>query len=141
MGQQEKVEQRKRRRPRRSQSERRVRNRTLTERDVKHLERHLSMKRTIRKKIMSDLQHAFVRRPDRDGIEIQSLDVRGALQPNVLDLLRDSEDSGLDSPTRRRRGRRGRREKTPPPDYQDTPEEKGKHLSWWRRLIRRITRG
>ena len=38
----------KRRRPRRSQSERRVRNRTLTERDVKHLERHLSMKRTIR---------------------------------------------------------------------------------------------
>ena len=54
----------------------------------------------------SDLQHAFVRRPDRDGIEIQSLDVRGALQPNVLDLLRDSDDSGLDSPTRRRRGRR-----------------------------------
>ena len=83
-----------------------VRNRTLTERDVKQLERHLSMKRTIRKKIMSDLQHAFVRRPDRDGIEIQSLDVQGALQPNVLDLLRDSEDSGLDSPTRRRRGRR-----------------------------------
>ena len=64
------------------------------------------MKRTIRKKIMSDLQHAFVRRPDRDGIEIQSLDAQGALQPNVLDLLRDSDDSGLDSPTRRRRGRR-----------------------------------
>jgi len=147
--QQVQVEQRKRRRPRRSQSERRVRNRTLTERDVKHLERHLSMKRTIRKKIMSDLQHAFVRRPDRDGIEIQSLDVRGALQPNVLDLLRDSDDSGLDSPTRRRQGRRGRREewigreKTPPPDYLEIQEEKGKQqLSWWRRLLNRLlTRG
>lgn len=145
--QQVQVEQRKRRRPRRSQSERRVRNRTLTDRDVKHLERHLSMKRTIRKKIMSDLQHAFVRRPDRDGIEIQSLDVRGALQPNVLDLLRDSDDSGLDSPTRRRRGRRGRREewigreKTPPPDYLETGEEESKgkqRLSWWRRLINRL---
>merc|ERR1719192_732937 len=39
--QQAEKEQKKRRRPRRSQSERRVRNRTLTERDVKHLERHL----------------------------------------------------------------------------------------------------
>lgn len=146
--QQAEKEQKKRRRPRRSQSERRVRNRTLTERDVKHLERHLSMKRTIRKKIMSDLQHAFVRRPDRDGIEIQSLDVQGALQPNVLDLLRDSDDSGLDSPTRRRRGRRGRRdewlgrEKTPPPDYLDVqPEKKEKQLSWWRRLLNMLTKG
>merc|ERR1712037_630281 len=113
----------------------------------KHLERHLSMKRTIRKKIMSDLQHAFVRRPDRGGIEIQSLDVRGALQPNVLDLLRDSDDSGLDSPTRRRRGRRGRREewigreKTPPPDYLETGEEESRgkqRLSWWRRLLNRL---
>ena len=37
-------EQKKRRRPRRSQSERRVRNRTLTERDVKHLERRVGLK-------------------------------------------------------------------------------------------------
>ena len=33
---------------------------TLTEHDIKHIERHLSMKRTIRKKIMRDLQQAFV---------------------------------------------------------------------------------
>ena len=37
--------------------------RTLTEHDVRHLERHLSMKRTIRKKIMRDLQQAFVQDP------------------------------------------------------------------------------
>ena len=88
------LQKQRRRKPRRSQSERRVRNRTLTESDVKHLERHLSMKRTIRKKIMADLQHAFVRQPESNNFAIQSLDVEGALEPNVLDLLRDSDDSG-----------------------------------------------
>ncbi len=34
--------------------------RTVTERDVRHLERHLSMKKTIRKKMMRDLRQAFV---------------------------------------------------------------------------------
>ncbi len=32
----------------------------MTERDVRHLERHLSMKKTIRKKMMRDLRQAFV---------------------------------------------------------------------------------
>ena len=68
-----------------------------------------------RKKIMADLQHAFVRRPDTDGFHIKSLDLEGSLQvsslrskfdfqcflqPNVLDLLRDSDDSGHHSPSR-----------------------------------------
>ena len=39
--------------------------RTITERDVKHLERHLSMKKTIRKKMMRDLQQAFVDDPTK----------------------------------------------------------------------------
>lgn len=43
--------------------------RTLTERDVKHLERHLSMKKTIRKKIMRDLQQAFVEDPNEFRVE------------------------------------------------------------------------
>jgi len=100
-GEPEKEKGKKRRRPRRSRSERRVRNRTLTEQDVKHLERHLSMKRTIRKKIMQDLQHAFVRTHNREEIHIRALDVQGELQPNVLDLLRDSDDSGNYSPSRK----------------------------------------
>lgn len=37
---------------------------TLTNGDVKTLERHLSMKKTIRKKIMRDLQQAFVEDPN-----------------------------------------------------------------------------
>ena len=67
---------------------------------------------------MADLQHAFVRRPDTDGFHIKSLDLEGSLQvwnlpigrrkkyfqpflqPNVLDLLRDSDDSGHHSPSR-----------------------------------------
>ena len=68
-----------------------------------------------RKKIMAALQHAFVRRPDTDGFHIKSLDLEGSLQvsflrssfdsqcflqPNVLDLLRDSDDSGHHSPSR-----------------------------------------
>ena len=44
-----------RRKKRRKKSERNY-SRTITEREVRHLDRHLSMKKTIRKKIMRDLQ-------------------------------------------------------------------------------------
>jgi hypothetical protein len=44
--------------------------RTITERDVRHLERHLSMKKTIRKKIMRDLQQAFVDDPAKFQVSI-----------------------------------------------------------------------
>ena len=37
-----------------------------------------------RKKIMADLQHAFVRRPDTDGFHIKSLDLEGSLQVSFL---------------------------------------------------------
>ncbi|XP_077286677.1 uncharacterized protein LOC143911596 [Arctopsyche grandis] len=42
---------------------------TLTNGDVKTLERHLSMKKTIRKKIMRDLSQAFVEDPNEFKIE------------------------------------------------------------------------
>lgn len=42
---------------------------STVEDDVKHLERHLSMKKTIRKKIMRDLQQAFVEDPDEFKVE------------------------------------------------------------------------
>ena len=87
--------------------------RTLTEHDVRHLERHLSMKRTIRKKMMRDLQQAFVQDPReftkvtrRREIDMKSLNLNrpgpgsGQSEPNFLDILRDSDDSGHGSPTR-----------------------------------------
>jgi hypothetical protein len=88
--------------------------RTLTEHDVRHLERHLSMKRTIRKKIMRDLQQAFVQDPReftkvtrKRDINLKSLNFErkingttGQSEPNFLDMLRDSDDSGHGSLSR-----------------------------------------
>ncbi|KAJ1521908.1 hypothetical protein ONE63_002244 [Megalurothrips usitatus] len=82
--------------------------RTLTERDVKHLERHLSMKKTIRKKIMRDLQQAFVEDPTEFRVEdinsheqlIQSLSFgtpsrhaarHTSRESNFLDMLRATD--------------------------------------------------
>lgn len=42
---------------------------TTTDPEVKYLERHLSMKKTIRKKIMRDLQKAFVEDPNEFRVE------------------------------------------------------------------------
>ncbi|XP_076236690.1 uncharacterized protein LOC143180682 isoform X1 [Calliopsis andreniformis] len=91
-------------------SRRRDNSKTLTESDVKHLERHLSMKKTIRKKIMRDLQQAFVEDPNefrvddippeqlKAEINIQSLSfgtpsqkqgrTRGSAENTFLDMLR-----------------------------------------------------
>ncbi|XP_034952614.1 uncharacterized protein [Chelonus insularis] len=91
-------------------SRRRDNSKTLTESDVKHLERHLSMKKTIRKKIMRDLQQAFVEDPNefrvddippeqlKAEINIQSLSFgtpsqkqgrsRGNTENTFLDMLR-----------------------------------------------------
>jgi len=99
---------------RRSQSERRARSRTLTEVDVKHIERHLSMKKTIRKKIMRDLTGAFVelegeKRKEKENVHLQckdSLQAEMEHGKSVLDMLRDSasEDSGVEeSPVTRKR--------------------------------------
>lgn len=48
--------------------------RPMTNGDVKMLERHLSMKKTIRKKIMRDLQQAFVDDPNEFRVENTNTD-------------------------------------------------------------------
>lgn len=52
-----------------STRKKRENHKTLTPGDVKTLERHLSMKKTIRKKIMRDLQQAFVDDPNEFKVD------------------------------------------------------------------------
>jgi len=148
---------------------------TLTEHDVRHLERHLSMKRTIRKKIMRDLQQAFVQDPKeftkvtrKRDINMKSLNFdrktgTGQSEPNFLDMLRDSDDSGNGSPTRKAEHRfrscRERRRRPaledaglldpdhlninsirlcePPPDYNQEEERVKEKRSFWQVLTGR----
>merc|ERR1719150_2307692 len=100
-----------RRKKKRRGSEKLQYSRTITEKDVRSIERHLSMKKTIRKKIMRDLQQAFV---DGDPNEIsvpieavppeklnemnlKSLNIapkqNSKSDPNFLDLLRGEESN------------------------------------------------
>ena len=67
--------------------------RTITERDVRHLDRHLSMKKTIRKKIMRDLQQAFVQDNESpDNLDLNRLNFdpnkKAVNDANLLDLLK-----------------------------------------------------
>lgn len=58
---------------------------TLTPGDVKTLERHLSMKKTIRKKIMRDLQQAFVDDPNEFKVDNTSSEhLRSELNAEAL---------------------------------------------------------
>ena len=66
-------------------------NKTLTQREVKQLERHLSMKRTVRKKIMRDLQQAAVDEVDKSEIGFKTLKDEEESEPNVLDRLKEEE--------------------------------------------------
>ena len=66
-------------------------NKTLTQREVKQLERHLSMKRTVRKKIMRDLQQAAVDEEDKSDIGFKTLKDDEESEPNVLDRLREEQ--------------------------------------------------
>ncbi|KAG8179161.1 hypothetical protein JTE90_023623 [Oedothorax gibbosus] len=85
---------------------------TLTEKDMRHLERHLSMKKTIRKQISRNLAQAFLENPDifepedykQDGHKNDHRIPKDKNpEQNVLDLLKisieDSRDSGHSSPT------------------------------------------
>jgi len=89
---------------------------TLTEQDIKHIERHLSMKRTIRKKIMRDLQQAFVKDPEDNN---NLTNVLGQSEPNILDMR---QDSGNGSPVREKKSKscRARRRKS---SYFDSSSE------------------
>ncbi|XP_073977097.1 uncharacterized protein [Rhodnius prolixus] len=85
------------------------RSRPRQETDLKYLERHLSMKKTIRKKMMRDLQQAFVADPEiaKEG-DLNSLTFTGRKKEGFLDFLRtggkankdEDVDSGRGSPTR-----------------------------------------
>ena len=103
--------QRNKRKKKRKGSEKLQYSRTITEKDVRSIERHLSMKKTIRKKIMRDLQQAFVEGDPNEisaptetipsenvnNINLKSLNIgpkqNSKSDPNVLDLLRGEEES------------------------------------------------
>ncbi|XP_066600819.1 uncharacterized protein [Prorops nasuta] len=129
-------------------SRRRDNSKTLTESDVKHLERHLSMKKTIRKKIMRDLQQAFVEDPNefrvddippeqlKAEINIQSLSfgtpsqkqgrTRGNAENTFLDMLRAGgglEKNGNDD----RDSGHGGSPTRETPNVQDTDDESSYH--------------
>lgn len=87
---------------------------TLTEKDMKHLERHLSMKKTIRKQISRNLAQAFLDNPNifepgdeksgshRADHALPQQRAIAKTEQNVLDLLKisiDDRDSGHSSPT------------------------------------------
>ncbi|XP_076334427.1 uncharacterized protein LOC143238245 [Tachypleus tridentatus] len=96
---------------------------TLTDKDIRHLERHLSMKKTIRKQISRNLAQAFVEDPIAVQSDSPSSGSASADQPsgkatnrsftltrakvtkseqNVLDMLRETRDnpqSGHSSPS------------------------------------------
>lgn len=93
---------------------------TLTDRDIRHLERHLSMKKTIRKQISRNLAQAFVEDPKllenppeppkseakADNKNVNSFTLTRAKvarssEPTFLDMLKDKSresDSGHSSP-------------------------------------------
>jgi hypothetical protein len=103
--------QRSRRKKKRRGSEKLQYSRTITEKDVRSIERHLSMKKTIRKKIMRDLQQAFVEGdpneisvpieavpPEKlNEMNLKSLNIgpkqNAKSDPNFLDLLRGEESN------------------------------------------------
>ena len=100
--------------------------------EIQHIERHLSMKKTLRKKMMRDLKQAFVDDPNefrqdptsipdeqRNLINIQNMHIspdKASGENNFLGMLKDEPDSGHGSPTR---------------EHERRPKEK---LSLWKRL-------
>ena len=102
--------------------------------EIQHIERHLSMKKTLRKKMMRDLKQAFVDDPNefrqdptsipdeqRNLINIQNMHIspdKASGENNFLGMLKDEPDSGHGSPTRDH-------------ERHQRPKEK---LSLWKRL-------
>lgn len=95
--------------------------------DVKTLERHLSMKKTIRKKIMRDLQQAFVEDPNEFKVENTSPEkLKSELSAEAVKIeknVKKSDPTFLDMLRGETRGEEVREELP--------PAEKS---SFWRRL-------
>nr|XP_053653153.1 aspartic and glutamic acid-rich protein-like [Cherax quadricarinatus] len=88
------------------------------EKDMRHIERHLSMKKTIRKKMMRDLQQAFVEDPGefqqdpnrmtpekKNNIDIRNLTFSKSRlsksEHNFLDMLKDESPKDKDKKDRK----------------------------------------
>ncbi|KOB57485.1 Uncharacterized protein OBRU01_25721 [Operophtera brumata] len=101
--------------------------RTYGNGDVKTLERHLSMKKTIRKKIMRDLQQAFVEDPNEFKVENTSPEkLKAELSAEAVKIeknVKKTDPSFLDMLRGDTRGEETREEQP--------PAEKS---SFWRRL-------
>ncbi|XP_076307164.1 uncharacterized protein LOC143223279 isoform X2 [Tachypleus tridentatus] len=124
---------------------------TLTEKDIRHLERHLSMKKTIRKQISRNLAQAFVEDPNAIQFDNPSSGTAAASQQsekatngsftltrakvtkseqNVLDMLREtrddpqSGDSSPSNPSLCKEQQRHSRRKGAPPVNESTSESK-----------------
>ncbi|CAH2075548.1 unnamed protein product, partial [Iphiclides podalirius] len=101
--------------------------RTYPNGDVKTLERHLSMKKTIRKKIMRDLQQAFVEDPNEFKVENTSPEkLKAELSAEAVKIeknVRKSDPTFLDMLRGETRGEEAREEQPP-----------AEKTSFWRRL-------
>ncbi|XP_049866481.1 uncharacterized protein LOC126367114 [Pectinophora gossypiella] len=101
--------------------------RSYTNGDVKTLERHLSMKKTIRKKIMRDLQQAFVEDPNEFKVENTSPEkLKAELSAEAVKIeknVRKNDPTFLDMLRGETRGEEAREEQ---PQQEKT--------SFWRRL-------
>lgn len=112
-------------------------NKTLTSGDIKTLERHLSMKKTIRKKIMRDLQQMYTDDPNEFRIENTTPEQLKAevkidalrfgerqtqkKSDNFLDMLRGENNYGNNQAQRR--------------DYDyDSPVQQKEKQSFWKRF-------
>lgn len=114
---------------------------TLTSSDVKTLERHLSMKKTIRKKIMRDLQQAFVDDPNEFKVdnsnaehlksEINCEALRFGEHPtkksdNFLVMLRGDQKSSYEYANKQVQSREY--------DYDSPEPERDEKQSFWKRF-------
>lgn len=104
---------------------------TLTSGDIKTLERHLSMKKTIRKKIMRDLQQMYTDDPNEFRIENTSPErLKAEVRVEVLRFGERHEADKADNFLDMLRG-----ENTPRRDYDyDSPVQQKEKQSFWKRL-------
>ncbi|XP_055923670.1 uncharacterized protein LOC129954053 [Eupeodes corollae] len=124
-------------------------NKTLTSGDVKTLERHLSMKKTIRKKIMRDLQQAFVEDPNEFKIENSNhehlkSEIRADAfrfgekttrkSDNFLDMLRGEKPSNGSSNHDTYNNANSIQSRDYDFDSSGTGQSNGEKQSFWRRL-------
>jgi len=106
----------------------------LTKHEINNISHHLSMKKTIRKKIMRDLQQAFIGQDTMTETNTDNFNtyrqndnmqmVQRKSESNILDMLRDSDDSGHFSPSLKHKFRSYRSQDWFQPEIKSTSENK-----------------